>query len=329
MKLNTLATAMGLATTITVTPAHAGVGTYNWNGIFTLLTSDGNPLVNDSIASSKSAPANQFHTPISGTMQFDDITGAGTATVNNFDFFSNQPTGPMEAVGFNMQAIGDGMGGPGTLVLGNMLFNWNGHNGLPVSIVMDAAGFFASQDAGTIGLFGDPWTDGVLNNSDNLIQNTGAVPASDGIYISSTYPDTVTGPGGYTGYLGLGPLPIATTAWNTTNGPGCSMFDCLHNAVSGVLPLVLDTAPQTADYIANTGGTIGGSPMQDGAFPGINGNFQFTELTSTGYDAEAEIAPFCEFGIACPATVPIPSAVWLFGSGLVGLIGLARRKADI
>ena len=27
------------------------------------------------------------------------------------------------------------------------------------------------------------------------------------------------------------------------------------------------------------------------------------------------------------AVVPIPSAVWLFGSGLIGLIGFARRKA--
>ncbi len=27
-----------------------------------------------------------------------------------------------------------------------------------------------------------------------------------------------------------------------------------------------------------------------------------------------------------PAPVPVPAAVWLFGSGLIGLIGLARRK---
>ena len=27
-----------------------------------------------------------------------------------------------------------------------------------------------------------------------------------------------------------------------------------------------------------------------------------------------------------PTTVPVPAAVWLFGSGLVGLIGVARRK---
>lgn len=29
-----------------------------------------------------------------------------------------------------------------------------------------------------------------------------------------------------------------------------------------------------------------------------------------------------------PSAVPIPSALWLFGSGLIGLIGLARRKGN-
>jgi hypothetical protein len=29
-----------------------------------------------------------------------------------------------------------------------------------------------------------------------------------------------------------------------------------------------------------------------------------------------------------PETVPIPSAVWLFGSGLLGLIGISRRKKE-
>ena len=34
------------------------------------------------------------------------------------------------------------------------------------------------------------------------------------------------------------------------------------------------------------------------------------------------------FGVPVPVTneVPVPSAVWLFGSGLIGLIGFARRK---
>jgi hypothetical protein len=32
------------------------------------------------------------------------------------------------------------------------------------------------------------------------------------------------------------------------------------------------------------------------------------------------------FGQNPPAAVPIPPALWLFGSGLLGLIGIARRK---
>lgn len=31
--------------------------------------------------------------------------------------------------------------------------------------------------------------------------------------------------------------------------------------------------------------------------------------------------------IAAPSAVPVPAAVWLFGSGLIGLIGFARRKS--
>jgi len=31
-------------------------------------------------------------------------------------------------------------------------------------------------------------------------------------------------------------------------------------------------------------------------------------------------------GFLMPSNVPVPPAVWLFGSGLLGLIGIARRK---
>ena len=47
---------------------------------------------------------------------------------------------------------------------------------------------------------------------------------------------------------------------------------------------------------------IRGYGMIDGAFPNFNANFDFT------------------------APVPVPAAVWLFGSGLVGLVGVARRR---
>ena len=49
------------------------------------------------------------------------------------------------------------------------------------------------------------------------------------------------------------------------------------------------------------GDGIRGIGMIDGAFPGFNANFDFT-------------------------VVPVPAAVWLFGSGLLGLVGVARRR---
>ena len=31
-------------------------------------------------------------------------------------------------------------------------------------------------------------------------------------------------------------------------------------------------------------------------------------------------------GFSAPSAIPVPAAVWLFGSGLLGLVGIARRK---
>ena len=47
---------------------------------------------------------------------------------------------------------------------------------------------------------------------------------------------------------------------------------------------------------------IPGLSMIDGPFGGYNANFNFT------------------------TAIPVPAAVWLFGSGLLGLVGVARRK---
>lgn len=276
--ISAISTAMVLSTA-----AEAGVASYNWDGFFTLLDPGGAAFANGSITG---RGANSFRTPISGTMDFDTVSGAGTATVVPFDFLNG--TAPAEVTSMNMQAIGDGMGGSGTLILGNMLFNWNGTNGMPISIVLDAAGFFNSE-----------LTAGGANS---------ATPASDGTYANSTF-----------GYLNLGPVPIATTAWNTTDN--CTNgVDCMGNGTSGILPLVFDTATNTAYDTANTGGAIGGSPMLDGPFIGNNANFDITLMTPV-LICDFEPSQNCP-----PPPVPVPAAVWLFGSGLLGLIGVARRK---
>lgn len=57
-----------------------------------------------------------------------------------------------------------------------------------------------------------------------------------------------------------------------------------------------------------------------GAFdPDVIGNYQFAiEVSGGGFNLETVAMEV--------QTVPIPAAVWLFGSGLLGLAGIARRK---
>ena len=102
---------------------------------------------------------------------------------------------------------------------------------------------------------------------------------------------------GLSGFLNQGPAPLAVTTLNTSTlcTPG---VDCLYNALSG-------GAPFTDDGIA-------GSPMVDGPFPGLNVNFDIGSGNS--------------LKVVSVSAVPVPAAVWLFASGLVALVGFARRE---
>ena len=299
MKKTILKTSIAAVLFASVPTAEAAVNTFSYDGIFTMLDSAGAVLAN---TSTTTKGANKFQTAITGTMQFDSLTGSGTGTLVPFDFFNGGTQA--EAAGIKMQAVGDGMGGAGTLVMGNMLFNWDGNNGIPVSIVLDAAGFFAGELAA-----------GGANS---------ATPASDGTYTDATWL-----------YLGLGAIPLATTEWNTTNINGCVEGACMGNDSSGGMNAVLDTTANTNKFLADDGWPaadqgIGGSPFQDGPFPLMSPNFDVTNMTPIGSDANASIAANCTFvlGDTCPTVtaVPVPAAVWLFGSGLLGLVGVAHRK---
>jgi hypothetical protein len=57
------------------------------------------------------------------------------------------------------------------------------------------------------------------------------------------------------------------------------------------------------------GDTFSGAKMVDGPFAGQSANFSVNGI------------------VAQPATIPVPAAAWLLGSGLLGLVGVARRKA--
>ena len=89
MKKTAISTAMAMAMgTAAMVPQIAAADTVNfdWDGVFTIVDPNGAILSNPSVTTKG---ANTFQTPINGTFTFDTATGAGTGTVDPFDFFGN------------------------------------------------------------------------------------------------------------------------------------------------------------------------------------------------------------------------------------------------
>ena len=208
--MNLKKTALASAVAITMgmsTSASADVIGMSFSGLFTMLNPDGSIVANGD-----STLAYGLRTAVTGTASFDTATGAGTGNFTPFSFFGN---GVAAATSISFQAIGDGMGDPnGTLVLANMGFNWNSNNGIPVSIVMDAAGFFGAVQGG-------------LSVSQTL-SGSGAVPASNNASFFGVN-------------IPIGPSPMVTTTWDTT----AIGTVALGTNPSGTLPLVADTVVNT------------------------------------------------------------------------------------
>lgn len=174
----------------------------------------------------------------------------------------------------SMQDIG------GNLILGNMLADFAGSTGIPVSMVWDATGLMNAIDLGLQA--GDVISGTNLNRDGSFYADVGsAIPASD-----------INWPA-----LNQGPAPIATTMLNTTTL--CTyLVDCMNNAFSG--------------GVGFTDDGIAGSPLVDGPFVGMQ--------------ASLDIGSGNSLTVVSVSAVPVPAAVWLFGSGLVGLLAVARRR---
>ncbi len=62
------------------------------------------------------------------------------------------------------------------------------------------------------------------------------------------------------------------------------------------------------------------------------GQVQFLDHLTAGTVVRNSIHPFPEFdqqvfAVWSPSAVPVPAAVWLFGSGLIGLVGMKKRSS--
>lgn len=102
-----------------------------------------------------------------------------------------------------------------------------------------------------------------------------------------------------------------------------------------------DKAPSHADRFPGAGDTfvnfdfdVFSTDPADGLLPGQSSYFLLLDTTATHYDKSAMFDltnmsqnPISQLYAAyTPATVPVPAAAWLFGSGLLGLVTVARKK---
>lgn len=139
----------------------------------------------------------------------------------------------------------------------------------------------------------------------------------------------ITAPYYYNGSTGswYSTLPITGS---TTAGLDMSGWDTAWDTQSSVSMAAIAWQPLNCAELGCTGYTF-----MDGI-----GRFQWDGVYGHAYtlDYASTVPPvdpscFCQYptythleGIVAAAPVPIPAAAWLFGSGLMGLLGLARRK---
>lgn len=114
--------------------------------------------------------------------------------------------------------------------------------------------------------------------------------------LTATGSSTLTSMGSFTFISGLFDGSFAV-------GAGGSL---LSGTFSGLEISGLDTQPLISGNVSYTGGTLQGN-LTGGRL----------ELATAGSSVAGKLG----------AVVPVPAAVWLFGSGLIGLVGIARRKA--
>ena len=162
-----------------------------------------------------------------------------------------------------------------------------------------------------IGAFWTP-ADNLLNTGTATTANADGIVFNDGIDASPIDEGVVTSAfGDYAGTLGtfvdfndfvFDPLATGTQLWTFTSGGTHSFSMSTINIIS-----------QTANSISLEGAGIASI---DG-FDDTGGDFSLT-LNQNGQAFS--------FSSSAAVVVPVPAAVWLFGSGLLGLVVTARRK---
>lgn len=117
-----------------------------------------------------------------------------------------------------------------------------------------------------------------------------------------------------------------TSVLQTGGGPSWDSpfraFDItVRNGQATGLSMILETSARIAGI-----GLASGTALVTADFANTAGITSFEYFDLNGNPISGEFSSVDGLALYDPSVVPVPAAVWLFGSGLIGLIGLARRK---
>ncbi|MDH5573593.1 MAG: VPLPA-CTERM sorting domain-containing protein [Gammaproteobacteria bacterium] len=149
---------------------------------------------------------------------------------------------------------------------------------------------FVDQDMGTWGVSSNALFYGL-----NWTASGGSLITAAGSYALNTTDGSVS--------AGTGPIAADGTMHFTVGaGQVAGTINFAWGATTGIR--VVNVWDVNADGSLTAAHVAG---MENGPFPGFNAAFNLT-------------------GAGLISPVPVPAAVWLFGSGLLGLVGVARRR---
>jgi len=197
-----------------------------------------------------------------------------------------------------------------------------------IFILIGAGNAYASTFNASFDVYNNPLLK-IIDSSTGAVINSGPISAGFTSY------DTITGTGSlvfdatlstFFGAASLHSASFTTNSNGSMNIQGLidfSKLGILNNNFFGTFVVesnydnISDATFFTYSAIALAGSSYNGFLMTDGPFAGALFDFQLT----------SSFLAFVENPYPTYSAVPVPSAVWLFGSGLLGLVGLARRKS--
>jgi|GEM_PF-1917926 len=277
--------------------AEANVVTVSFKGAFTMLA----PTYGSALQNTPSDYASGYYAlpgPASGPATTYGWNGIRTPIVGSMSFDTSTGAGVATVTPFMFfgntsnnyaNAVGvtfQSVDSVGTLV-GGMLFSWN-LGSHQVSIVMDAGQLFAQLPTILGGAPSTNYSGTYSTHSNTAFFMPGSAAITTAIARTSLL-NTASGCDG---------LTLATQVNAYTINTNFANLGICTNTANG--------------YGFNDG--VAGDPMTSPSFANHNGNFDITSVHLTSFVPTPQ------------EVVPVPAAVWLFGSGLLGLVGIARRK---